>query len=105
MDAAEDPGLAENFACITYQVPSREVVRAVDHYVVLANQPECVVHTESRLVRLDDNLRIELSESTPRGHHLGIADRGGVVQDLPLQVRYVDGVVIDDSDFPYPRSR
>ncbi len=50
-------------------------------------------------------LRICLEQRLARGRHLGLADGGVVVHDLPLQVGRFDPIVIDDDEVAHAGAR
>ncbi len=58
----------------------------------------CVLCCNARLVRFHGYMRIEAGERCLGTLHLRLPDRIGVVDDLALQVRQRDLVVIDDAD-------
>src|SRR5690606_21810310 len=97
--------LAQLHAGIVEQVAKREIVRAVDHHVDAVQQRLDVVRGDPRLHRLDPDRGIERLQALPRRFHLGRADRGLGMQDLPLQVAAVDDVVVDQAQVPHSGRR
>ena len=80
------------------QVARREVVRAVDDDVVVLDDVEDVRRLEPRLVPDHLHVRVQLGDRDARRIDLGHPHPIGRVQDLPLQVRRVDDVVVDEPD-------
>src|SRR5262245_1374364 len=105
IDAAVDQRLAQLQRRVVDQVARREVVRAVDDHVVVLDDVEDVRRIEARLVPDHLHVRVQLGDRRLRRLDLGHADPIRRVQDLPLQVRRVDRVVVDEPDRADTRGR
>src|SRR3954463_7680138 len=81
------------------EVAGREVVGAVDDHVpAVAEDPLDVLRGELLLVGLHLDVWVELADR-PRGRlDLRLPERGGRVENLALEVRFVDDVGIDDPE-------
>jgi hypothetical protein len=90
--------LAEHDARVVREIARGEVVGAVDHDVVLADDLERVLRREPRLVQLDLHVRIEIRDARARGRELAVADFTRAVKDLALQIRDVDDVEVHDAE-------
>src|SRR5207244_3324498 len=64
---------------------------------------ERVVTREDRVVGHDVDAGVDLTKTLGRGLHFWPAHVRGPVRDLPLQVRQVDGVEVDDPQLPHAR--
>jgi hypothetical protein len=91
---------AEQHAGVVDEIAGREVVGAVDDHVVAAEDVERVGGGEARLVRRDVDVRVDRGEPVARGVGLRAPDVVRLVEELPVQVRRVDAVVVDDADVP-----
>ena len=96
-DRAVHIGLARQHARVVDQIAGGEVVGAVDDDVVIGEQLQRVLRREGGLVGVDLHVRIDLSDPLFRGVELQAADVCSRVNDLPLQVREVDHVEINDA--------
>jgi len=86
-------------------VSSPEVVRAVDDEVVAGEQVADVPLVEPRLVRLHVDVGIEPVDVPRRRLDLRLAHVGVAVDHLPLEVRALDHVAVDDPDCADARGR
>src|SRR5690606_22050469 len=62
-DGAVDVRLAQQHAGIIRQVPRREIVRAVNHDVVVSKDLERVVRPERRFIGVDVDERVNISQT------------------------------------------
>ena len=84
---------------VVQQVARGEVVGAVDDELpAVTEDPVDVLRRQPLLVGDDVDVGIQLFERLARGIRLALAQLGRRVQDLALEVRGVDAVVVDDSD-------
>ena len=60
---------------------------------------------EAVVERLDAQISIEVAESLPRRVELPLADGGFAVEDLSLEIRFVDGVEVDETETSDARRR
>src|SRR5690242_8835938 len=97
-DRPVDVGLAQQYARVVREIARREVIGAVDDDVVVANDVERVLGGETRLVGLDVDVRIHVANTLSRRLELGTADVFRAMQHLPLQVRNVDDIEIDEAE-------
>ena len=99
VDRAVDDGDAVPDRRVVQQVARREVVGAVDDHVpALAEDPVDVLGGEPLLEGLDGDVGVQRLERALGGLGLRVAEALGRVDDLALQVRLVDGVVVDDPE-------
>jgi hypothetical protein len=76
-------------------VPGGEVVAAVDHYVGARDERLERAQIHALRHRRHADLRVDGGDALAGGLDLGASDRGGVEQHLPLQVREIDVVGVD----------
>ena len=100
-DAAVGVGLAGEDAGVVDEVAGLEVVGAVGDDVVVLEDLERVGAGEHGVVLDDVEEGIEALEHDLGGVDLELADGGGGVDDLALEVRGVDGVEVDEADGAY----
>ena len=98
VDGAPHVRLAEDDGGVVDEVARGEVVGAVEDEVVVGEDLEHVVVVEPDVVLDDLHVRVDLGDRGGRGLDLGPADVGLPVDDLALQVRLVDDVVVDDAE-------
>ena len=101
-DAAVNERLAQHVARIVDQVARREVVRPVEHDVVLADNLQRVVARQRCVVRHHLHVRVDVVQPIPGGLDLGPAHVLVAVQKLALQVGDVDHVEVDDAQRAHP---
>ena len=89
---------------VGHEVAGLEVVGAVEHDVVAVQHVEHGVPAQALTVGGDGDLGVESGERAGGGIDLGPADVGGAVDDLPVEVAQVDGVVVDDAERADPRA-
>jgi hypothetical protein len=82
-----------------------EVVAAVDHHVVLVDQVLDVLGRDASLVFPNVDVGIEVGDELRRRVDLRPADVVGPVDDLALEVRALDDVVVGDTERPHARGR
>ena len=92
--------LARQYRGVVDQVAGGEVVGAVQDQVVLLEQVDRVVRLQPDLVQPHLDQRVDLPDGVTRALGLGPADVGLPMDDLALQVRFVDDVELDDPDGP-----
>ena len=89
---------------VVQEVSRREVVGAVDdHLPALPEDTVGVLRCQSLGVGDDFDVGIELTQPPGRRFDLWLAESGGRVQHLALEVRLVDDVVVDDAEAADPR--
>ena len=85
--------------CVVHEVPRGEVVGAVDDEVpAFVEDPVDVLGGETLAVREDVHVGVERGDRALRRVDLRCAERVERVDDLPLQVRLVDDVRVDDPE-------
>ena len=94
--------LAQQDAGVVDEVARREVVRAVDDDVVVADDIEGVARVERHVVADDIDVRVDAVDGGLGGLGLGPAEVGVRMDDLTMQVRQLDDIRVDDSDRPDP---
>src|SRR5258708_23303118 len=104
VDRSPDVGLALQHARVVHQVPGGEVVGAVDNQVVLREDLHRVVGIEALLVQHHGDIRVEFPDGVARRLRLRAAHVRLAVDDLPLQVRFVDDIEVDDAERAHPGS-
>jgi len=92
------PCTTQDHAGVVEGVARGEVVAPVHDHVVVRDQVEHVLGREARAVLHDVHVRVERSERLARRLGLEHAEARGIVQDLALQVRGVDRVLVDDAE-------
>ncbi len=97
VDAREDRGPLRQHRGIVDQELGAEIVAAIDHEVVLADQGEGIVRGEAGRVRLNMHLGIEPSHGGFRQRGLRLAHIRQGVQRLSVQVARIELVGIDRS--------
>ena len=90
-DAGERAGVVD-------EVARGEVVRAVDHDVVVRDEVLDVRRGQADLVRLDVDVGVLPGDEVARGLDLRAADVRVAVDHLSLEVRALDDVVVDDAE-------
>ena len=88
---------------VVYQVSGGEVVRSVNHQIVLADDLSGVVGFQSNFVENDVGVWIVGNDIVPGRIQLGASDVAGVMKDLPLQVGDFNHVEINDPDGAHAR--
>ena len=98
----EDGAIDIRFACkntdVIGQISRRKIIRAVHDHIVLRDKLECVLTGETALVQFDVDLRIDVPQAVPRRFQFGAANILCSVENLPLQIRKIDIVEIDDAN-------
>src|SRR6516225_6747577 len=97
-DRGGDERLLGKEAGVGDEVARGEIVGAVDNDVIAGDERQRVGGDEPRRVRLHRHVRVEAADRGRRALHLGPADLGRAVDDLALQVRERDRVVVDDAE-------
>ena len=105
VDTAVDVRLAGQHAGVVHQVPCREIVAAVDDDVVILDDLHDVVGHEAGFMEDHVAVGVQVVDRLLGGHHLGTADVGRAVDDLPLQVRHVHHVEVDKPDSAHSGGR
>src|SRR5688572_7243907 len=95
-DRTVDVRLAQEDARVVHQVTGREVIRAVDDHVVVLEDLQGVLAGERLLVDPDLHVGVYVLELLVGALNLGTTHVRGAVDDLPLQVRLVDNVEVND---------
>ena len=102
-DGAVDVGLAGEDAGVVDQIAGLEVVRAVGDDVVVAEDFEGVGAGQHGVVLDHVQVGVQRLEHDFGGIDLELADGGGRVNDLALQVAGVHRVEVDQTDGAYAR--
>ena len=97
-DASRNQGFLRKEAGVIHQEPGAEVVRAVQHQVVVRQQRHDVLGTDVFLIRLHADVGIQRLQKPAPGFDLVNSHVGRGVEDLPLQVRKIDHVAVNQSD-------
>src|SRR6201996_6448850 len=98
VDRAPHVRLVQQHAGVVDQVTGGEVVGPVHDQVVRTENVERVVGVQPLLVQHDLDVRVHLKNASAGRFGLGTADVGDAVDDLPLQVRLVHHVEVDDAE-------
>src|SRR5207245_119745 len=93
---AVDVRFTRKNAYIIRQISRRKIIRAVHDQVVLRDQLGCVLTGETALVQFDFDLRIEVAQAVPRRFQFAAANVLCSVKNLPLQIRKIDIVEINN---------
>ncbi len=97
-DAPRDQGLFRKEAGIVHQESGAEVIGAVEHQVVVGQQGHHVLGGDGLLIRLHEDVGIQRLQKPAAGFDLGDPHVGRGVEDLPLQVREIHHVAVDQAD-------
>ena len=89
---------AEQDAGIVGEIAGGEVVGAIDHDVVLANDVERIGCREPRFVQLGPDVRIDVRDAVAGRSEFGTADVLGAMEDLALQVARFHHIEVDESE-------
>ena len=90
--------LVEQHTGVVDEIPSREVVRAVEDHVILSEDLQHVALIEPRLVLHHIHVRVQCCDGNPRRFDLRHANAIRGVDHLALQVRFVDDVGVDNPE-------
>ena len=90
-DTSFDGGVVE-------QVASREVVGAVDDYVVAVDDPHHILGRKSGMMSNDRHVGVERLDGGLRRVDLALTHPVEAMDDLSLQIRFVDNIHVDDPD-------
>ena len=93
-----DQRLAGEEAGVRHQIAGFEIVGAVEHQIVAADQRHRIAGIEPRGVRRELDMGIERVDSLRGGVDLAPADIRRGVDDLALQIGQRDDVVIDHAE-------
>ena len=97
-ERARDQRLAGEEASIGNQIAGFEIVGAVEHEIVAADQRHRILRIETGRMRLEMNMRIECMNLFGGAVDLAPSDIGRGMDDLALQVGQRDDVVIDSAE-------
>ena len=97
-NAAVGVRLLPEHAGIVDQELRREIVGAVDHEIVVGNQRGDIGSADPFLMRVHRHVGIDGPHLFRGRNDLGLADVGGEMDDLPLQVGHVHHVRIGNAD-------
>ena len=86
----------QQHAGVVDEVAGARAIRAVEYAVVLPEQRHGVVRAQLELVGDHLDVGIERGQSRLAGHGLAAADIGAGEQQLALEVRQIDAVVIEE---------
>ena len=106
-DRAVDQRLPAHVRDVIHQVARGEVVRAIDDVLVVLvlEDPLGVVGGERLVVGDDLHVGIRPLQAVEGRIDLQASDVRRLVQELPLQVREIDDVEVDDADRSHPGQR
>ena len=90
--------LLRKVAGIGHEIAGGEIVGTIGDEIVAGNDIERVVRREPHPMGLDVHMGIEAAERRGGALHLGPADIAGGVDDLALQVRQRDRIVVDHAE-------
>ena len=91
-------GLVQQRRRVVGEVAGGEVVAAVDHEIVGAEECEGIISFEAHRMLDDDDVAIDLADRPRRTARLQLADRCCAMNHLTLQVAHIDRIEVDDSD-------
>ena len=83
---------------IVRKITRREIIRAVDDDVVTRDQILRVLAREPAIVQFDVDMRVRVAQTIVGGFQFAATNVFRAVQNLPVQVRKIDLVRIDQSD-------
>src|SRR2546423_6858710 len=96
MDSAVDVRNTEQNRSVVDEVPRREVVGPIDNQIVAAHDLERVGRRQSRVVKFEANVWIDVVQTVACRIQLRPANGARPVQDLTLQIGKIDVVVINE---------
>ena len=96
---------AQQGAGVPQEVAGGEVVRPVDHHVPAAQHLRGVGAGQAQREGEDLDIGVERGEGLAGRVGLGAPDVGGAVEDLPLEVRDLDRIRVDDPQPPHTGGR
>ncbi|TKS58784.1 MAG: hypothetical protein EWM73_03412 [Nitrospira sp.] len=85
-------------AGVIHEKPRGKVVRSVQHDVERVYQRKNIVAVDILVIGLNRDLRVDRRQGFATRLYFWHADRGCGVKDLPLQVREIDDITIDQTD-------
>lgn len=97
-DAAMYHGNSADPADVVDEVAGGVVIRTIYDQVTATGQAHRIVRREATGMHVDLHARVQGREDACRGRGLRLADVGGGVEDLALQVAELDVIVINDAD-------
>ena len=97
-DASRDQGFFCKETGVIHQESGAEVIGPVQHQVVIRQQGHNIFGADMLLIRLHADVGIQCLQKPTAGFDLGNSHVGRGVEDLPLQVRKIDHVAVNQSD-------
>jgi len=88
----------EKNADVVREITRGEVVASVEHEIVIPHDLYRVLALEAAIVRVQNQIRIDVGKSIVRGGNFPSSDIFCAVQDLPLQIRNVDRIKVDQAN-------
>src|ERR687891_1687388 len=85
-------------ADVVGQITRRKIIRPVNHHIISRHKFRRVFAGETALMQFDLDLRIDIAQTIPSRFEFASADVICSVEDLPLEIRKVDIVEIDNSN-------
>ena len=102
-DARVDVGAAGQDAGVVHQVTGDEVVGAIHHQVMIPHEAEGVAGIEALAADRDGELWVQVEQPIAGRLGLRAPDVLRAVEHLPLEIRHVDPVRVDDREMADPR--
>ena len=98
---AVDVWFARPNANIVRQITRRKIIRPIHHDVVIAHDRHRVLAAKSVFVQNHFNMRIGVAQAVARRFQLWSADIFCSMQNLALQIRKIDFIVINQTECSY----
>jgi len=98
MYGAGDEGFALQPGCISDEEAGREIIGPIKNDIVICNQIHDVTGIEALRMHLNNDVRVELSESSTGTLRLGGSYSTFIMQYLPLQIGKVHHVIVDQPE-------
>ncbi len=91
-------GFVFKHASVVDEIARRKAIGAVEYDVVWPHEIARVLRIEAQRERVDRDVWIDRVHALGRDVRLELSDVGSCESRLPLQIRFVDRVVVDDAD-------
>ena len=95
MNCTMDQGLLEKPRDIIGEKSRGKIIGAIDEHIVSRGDGHRVFGSESHAMKIDFHMRIDLAQSRGRTFEFGFSDPRLTVQDLAVEVGYIDHIVIE----------
>src|ERR1041385_5352299 len=98
MDRAVDIRLFFPDTYVAGEISRWEIVGAINHDVIVPDQLGSVARAQTRGVSFDRERGVNCDQACPRRISLFPPEIARFVQQLPVQITQIDGILVDNSD-------